>query len=337
VSPQSKTFGLAAGLIVALCVATAIGQSARDTVDAHVAAAKAAAGQNHTGLFNAVCAAATTQPAAAPQRGQPAGGRGQQAGPPDRSQWYAEPVKVFDNLYFVGQTEWSAWAVTTSAGIIVIDTIFEYAVEEEVAGGLKKLGLDPAQIKYVIVSHGHRDHSGGAKFLQDRFNARVIMSAADWDLLDRNTTDPAKPRRDMVATDGQKLTLGDTTLTLYITPGHTAGTISTLIPVKDNGQPHVVAEWGGTLFGNATQRTADNLKTYIASAERFQDIVAKAGADVIISNHTIYDGSKSKLPALASRRPGEPHPYVIGRDATRAYLTVAEECAKAALASISGG
>jgi metallo-beta-lactamase class B len=321
------TFGIAAGL----AVATASSQSAPDTVEAHVAAAKAAAGQHHTGLFNAVCAAAT-QPPAAPQRGQAAGGRGQQ--PPDRAQWYAEPVKVFDNLYFVGQTEWSAWAVTTSEGIIIIDTIFEYAVEEEVAGGLRKLGLDPNNIKYVIVSHGHRDHSGGAKFLQDRFGARVIMSAADWDLLDRNTTDPAKPRRDMVATDGQKLTLGDTTLTLYITPGHTAGTISTLIPVKDNGRPHVVAEWGGTLFGNATQRTPENLRTYVASAERFQDIVAKAGADVIISNHTVYDGSKTKLPALSTRRPGDPHPYVIGRDATRAYLTVAEECAKAALASL---
>src|SRR4029453_7227450 len=92
VSLQSKTFGLAPGLVVALCMATASGQSARDTVDAHVAAAKAAAGQYHTGLFNAVCAAATPQPAGAAQRGQAAGGRGQPAAPPDRSQWYAEPV-----------------------------------------------------------------------------------------------------------------------------------------------------------------------------------------------------------------------------------------------------
>ena len=142
-------------------------------------------------------------------------------------------MKVFDNLYFLGQTEYSAWAVTTSAGIILIDAIFDYSVEDEVVGGLKKLGLDPATIKYVVVSHGHGDHSGGAKYLQDRFNARVILSAADWDLLDKSTQ--TKPRRDMVATDGQKLTLGDTTLTLYHTPGHTLGTLSTLIPVKDRG------------------------------------------------------------------------------------------------------
>ena len=49
---------------------------------------------------------------------------------PPREQWHAEPVKVFDNLYFVGQTEYSAWAVTTSDGIILIDTIFDYSVED---------------------------------------------------------------------------------------------------------------------------------------------------------------------------------------------------------------
>ena len=203
---------------------------------------------------------------------------------------------------------------------------------------MKKLGLDPATIKYAIVSHGHSDHSGGARYLQDHFGTRVIMSAADWDLLDRSTQ--TKPKRDMVATDGQKLTLGDTTLTLYLTPGHTLGTISTLIPVKDGGKPHLVAEWGGTQFnwirnraGYITPSRPDRFwfETYIKSAERFRDIVAKAGADVLISNHTNYDGSKRKLPALAKRKPGDPHPYVIGRDSVQRYLTVVDECAKAGL------
>ena len=103
-------------------------------------------------------------------------------------------MKVFDNLYFLGQTEYSVWAVTTSAGIILIDAIFDYSVDDEVAGGLKALGLDPATIKYVIISHGHADHSGGAKYLQDRFNAHVLLTAADWDLLDRSSG--TKPKRD---------------------------------------------------------------------------------------------------------------------------------------------
>src|SRR5262245_58080383 len=232
---------IALGLLLAvLAVSMLRAQTAND--EAHVAVAKTAAGDDYQNLFNFLCAApgprggggARGGAAAAPQRGQGAGQRQGPQGPPERSTWYAEPVKVFDNLYFVGQSEYSVWAVTTSEGIIAIDTIFDYSVEEEVAGGLKKLGLDAANIKYAIVTHPHPDHHGGAKFLQDRYNARVIMSAADYDMLDRSNG--TKPKRDMVATDGQKLTLGDTTLTLYITPGHTPGTISLLVPVKDNGK-----------------------------------------------------------------------------------------------------
>jgi metallo-beta-lactamase class B len=126
--------------------------------------------------------------------------------PANRSSWYAEPVKVFDNLYFVGQAEHSAWAVTTSEGIIIVDALWDYSVEDEIVGGLKKLGFDPASIKYVIVSHGHIDHAGGAKYLQDRFGARIILAEEDWDAMSRNTQPWPKPKRDMVAVDGQKLT-----------------------------------------------------------------------------------------------------------------------------------
>src|SRR5262245_8561218 len=235
---QGGLMKIALGLLLAASMLAA--QNANDTPEAHVATAKTAAGADYQNLFNFLCAVPGPRGggggrgaagAGAPPRGQ---GGGQRQGPPDRTTWYVEPVKVFDNLYFVGQSEYSVWAVTTSEGIIVIDTIFDYSVEEEVAGGLKKLGLDPANIKYAIVSHPHPDHHGGAKFLQDRYSARVIMSAGDWDMLDRSNG--TKPKRDMVATDGQKLTLGDTTLTLYITPGHTPGTISLLVPVKDNGK-----------------------------------------------------------------------------------------------------
>ena len=68
---------------------------------------------------------------------------------------------------------------------------------------------------------------------------------------------------------------------------------------------------------------------YAASARRFADIVRKTGADVLLSNHTIFDGSKTKLPALAGRTPGSPNPYVIGTDSVTRFLKVAEECAAA--------
>jgi hypothetical protein len=59
--------------------------------------------------------------------------------------------------------------------------------------------------------------------------------------------------------------------------------------------------------------------------------VRQAGADIILSNHTDWDGSKVNLPRLATGAPGSPNPYVVGHEAARRYLKVAEECATARL------
>jgi metallo-beta-lactamase class B len=102
---------------------------------------------------------------------------------PPRESWYADSAQVFDNLYFVGGKVHSSWALTTSEGIIIIDTLFPYNSREAIIGGLEKLGLDPEDIRYVVISHAHGDHIGGAKLLQERFNAQVVMGSADWDLV----------------------------------------------------------------------------------------------------------------------------------------------------------
>ncbi|HZT63621.1 MAG TPA: MBL fold metallo-hydrolase, partial [Burkholderiales bacterium] len=93
---------------------------------------------------------------------------------PARDTWYAEPAKVFDNLYFVGGKIHSSWALTTKGGIILIDTIYPYNSEELIVGGMKKLGLDPKNIKYLLVSHAHGDHIGGAEMIQSRYHPRVV-------------------------------------------------------------------------------------------------------------------------------------------------------------------
>ena len=310
-------------LTAAACAAASAAAQSPE-VERHIAAARAAAGE-HAAMVDRLC------PAPAAARPPAQGARGGPRATPPRESWHAEPAKVFDNLYFVGMTEFTAWAVTTSEGIIVIDPLFDYSVEDEVVEGLRKLGLDPADIRYVLVSHGHYDHAGGAKHLQDRFGARVLLSAADWDLLEQNGADWV-PRRDIEVVDGQKLTLGDTTLEMYLTPGHTNGTISTLIPVRDGSSRHVAALWGGTLFNFGPD--AARFEAYAESAERFRAIAARAGADVLLSNHTDYDGSKEKLPALTSRGAGDPHPYVVGTDSVGRYLTVAHECGLAALAEL---
>lgn len=300
------------------------GQTAPDTTEAHCAKAKAIAGTDLINLYNRfaeVCGGSATPEVAA--RGRRGGG------PPLPSVWHHEPVKVFDNLYFLGTREHSSWAVQTSEGLIVIDALYDYAVKDEVVEGLRKLGVNPATMKYLIISHGHADHHGGAKLLQDEFGPRVVMGRQDWDLVEQNKTTPI-PKRDMVAADGQRITLGDTTLTLYATPGHTAGTFSVVIPVKDHGQPHVLATWGGTAVGRTTP--LEGIKSYIDSAMKYRATLEKLKAEGIVSNHTAYDNSMEKLEALKTRKPGAPHPYLTGAESVRRYLTVAEELGRAALA-----
>jgi metallo-beta-lactamase class B len=318
---------IAAALAFTLLASSAHAQvSISPVAQKHIDAARIAAGTEHQAIFKNVCdsavAFATPTPARAAARPAAA------SAPPAQSEWYAEPQKVFDNLYFVGMTEYSVWAITTSQGIILLDAIFDYSVEAEVDQGLRKLGLNPADIKYVIVSHGHGDHAGGAKYLQEKYGAKVVMSAEDYDLLDRQNP-RWKPKRDVVATDGQKLTLGDTTVTLHITPGHTEGTLSTIFPVRDGRQTHTVATWGGTAFNFGPNR--DRLKMYSDSADRFIEIAKKAKADVILSNHTVFDGSKVKMPALKTRKAGDLHPYVVGNDVVTRFVATVGECAKAAL------
>ena len=323
-------FGACAAIVAGLTAALVTQSSLMPEAQRHVDAARKAAGTEHAAMVDRLCPAA--QPPATPARG---GGNGRQGGgapsPPPRENWYAEPARVFDNLLFVGMTGLAAWAIPTSDGIIVIDPVFDYSVEASVVEGLTKLGFKPADVKYVLVSHGHGDHAGGAKMLQDRYGARVLMAAADWDLLEQQKP-PWLPKRDMIVTDGQMLTLGDTTITMYLTPGHTDGTVSTFIPVRDGANRHLAFLWGGTLFNFGPDRA--RFEAYAASAARMRDLVATRGADVLLSNHTSYDDTRTKLTALARRRAGERHPYVVGTDSLRAFLSVANECAQAALATV---
>jgi len=296
----------------------------------YIAAARAAAGDQHLAVFGLICPRLPTTPSAAELEALVPTALPNTR--PEVANWATEPMKVFDNLYFVGQTVFSAWALTTTEGIILVDAIFDYSVEEQVAGGLRKLGLNPADIKYVIISHGHGDHVGGAKFLQDTYGARIVMAEEDWELVEAGTQ-AWKPRRDIVATDGMRITLGDATVRIIHTPGHTPGTISTLLPVRDNGAPHMAAVWGGTMFNVPNRPDSPRdfwLGQYASSADKFREIARAAGVDVFLSNHTRFDASTVKMPALARRQPGDPHPYVIGANSVSSFFTMAASCARAA-------
>jgi metallo-beta-lactamase class B len=315
-------FAAALAVVGGWNAASALGQTAPETADAHLIAARIAAGFDFTGTLARLCVAPVAVPSTL---------RDVAPGPaPARDTWFIEPAKVFDNLYFVGSKIHSSWALTTSEGIILIDTLYTYNSEEEIIGGLKKLGLDPAAVKYLIISHAHADHVGGAKMMQDRFGSRIVMGGPDWNSIEKsvNGYPQGKPKRDIVADDGQKITLGDTTVTIVTTPGHTPGTLSMLFTVKDHGKPLNVAYSGGTAFNFPS--TVPNFDTYISSQRKMAAAAAAANATILMSNHTEFDNAVPKVKLLAVRQAGEPHTFDIGKEAVARYFTVTVECAQAA-------
>ena len=303
--------------------AIAFAQSQRAEGLAHIAVAKKAAGYDNAVLFDHTCSRLLVGASLPYGRIMPADNSR------DPARFQTEPVKVFDNLYYLGErmqhgASPSSWALVTSEGIILIDAMFEDSMHAQILGGFKKLNLDPADIEYIVLTHGHGDHVNGAKYLQDTYKPRVILGGPDWDAMESNTNFRGpRPVRDISAVDGQTVALGGQTIRLYLTPGHTPGTISMLIPVTDGGTPHLAALWGGT----GMQYSAE---AYSRQAARFRDIVARAGADVILSTHPQLDNSDVKLPLVQKRRPGDPHPFVVGTEVVQNYLTVAHECAAAA-------
>jgi metallo-beta-lactamase class B len=199
---------------------------------------------------------------------------------------------------------------------------------------MKKLGLDPKTIKYVLISHAHGDHIGGAEMLQSRYGVRVVMGGPDWDWVEKypNRYKTMAPKRDIVATDGMKITLGETTLTIWLTPGHTPGTLSYTFTVLDRGKPVNVAYSGGTAF-NFVNNTPDpgikNFQTYIDSQKHIAAKAASTSATVLLSNHSEFDNAFNKNRMLAGRGSG-PHPYEIGADWVQRYFQVMQGCARAA-------
>jgi metallo-beta-lactamase class B len=251
--------------------------------------------------------------------------------PPVASQGepYIAPMQVFDNLYFLGSKVDTAWALTTSEGIILFDAMFPYEIEEYVVGGMTALGLDPADIKYVVISHGHADHFGGGALLQERYGTQAVMSETEWRYIadtQANGNAPL-PREDIAVMDGDTLTLGDTTVRFAMTPGHTPGTVSSLFTVRDGEAEHAAALWGGTAMNFLDPA---GIETYQASLTRFRTL--DPDVDVVLSNHAYADAAELKMTALAARQPGDTHPFVVGHAAFQDWLDVIEGCAGAWLA-----
>jgi metallo-beta-lactamase class B len=249
------------------------------------------------------------------------------------------PTRVFDDLYALGRTGTVVWALRTPDGILLIDAGYPDQLESVLLPQMRAAGLDPSDVRYVLLGHGHADHFGGASYFQQR-GARVASSAADWSLIENPAPGPAgapapaglpPPRRDVVVADGEPIVFGGVEITPVLIPGHTPGALGFVFRVTDGARSHTAALFGGSIL-LVNRIPADGLRQYVQSLEHFGAVTRRLGADVEIQNHPLYDGFEAKLARLAARSAGDAHPFVVGHDAYQRFLTVMAECANAQLA-----
>ncbi len=218
------------------------------------------------------------------------------------------PVKMFDNMYYVGLDFVCAYVIKTSQGLILVDTLY-VPFENHTIDAIKELGMDPRDIKYVIISHGHDDHYGGALAVKAGApQARFMMTEADYDLMEKTFKEgkgTAIISRDLVVKEGDSLTLGDTTLRLHITPGHTPGVISFEMPVYDNGKKYNLFYWAGP---TVQSNELPVLEQFLVTTKRLQ--AEFPNVDVMIHSHPWSVSLMDKVEKARTRKPGDPNPLV---------------------------
>jgi metallo-beta-lactamase class B len=252
-----------------------------------------------------------------------------------------QPAKIFDNVYAIGNVGTVAYVIQTPAGLMMIDALGANQVESDLLPGFTKLGLDPAQVKTILVAHGHADHFGGSAYFQQKFGSKVFVSAADWTLME---TPPrgrgpgpgapppaAPPKRDGELRDGETVTLGNVSVRAVAVPGHTPGSMGFIIPVVDRGERHVAALFGGSWLTPGLLND-EAMQTYIASVAHFRQATVAAGVDAWLQNHPLMVPFQDWLTRLSSRGRTDMNPFVVGRSEYQKFLDVIDGCSRIALA-----
>jgi len=231
------------------------------------------------------------------------------------------PFQIFDNLYYVGPKGSSTYLLKTDKGLILIDPAYDYTAET-VLDNVRKLGMNPADIKYILVSHGHWDHSAGVKIMQKVSDARVGMTAGDWDIYEKPVAEHPYETipRDLVLKQGDEIQLGNTTVKMHVTPGHTPGCLSMEYTVYDKGKPYKALTLGGLGFNFSSDWT----QRYIESLKRMRSV---PNVQVLLPDHPQVNDVFELEQKLKMRKPGEPNPFIQSREAILGWF---DEVLKAA-------
>ena len=202
--------------------------------------------------------------------------------------WEGEmtPFRIIGNVYFVGTYQASSHLIDTGEGLVLIDTGYENSFYL-VIDGIHRLGFDPKDVKYIINTHWHWDHTEGSAALAALSGAKNIIGRHDAENAKRYFTP------DILVADGDTLTLGNTTFTFVETPGHTRGTVSVFFEVKEGENSYRVGMFGGAGTNTLVPEAFDypDCRTdFFASIKRLE----QEHVDVMLGNHTWNNNTLGK-------------------------------------------
>jgi metallo-beta-lactamase class B len=226
-----------------------------------------------------------------------------------------EPFHLIGNIYYVGTDGIAVYIIKTSQGLILIDTALQQSTGL-IKDNIAKLGFKLGDIKYILNSHAHFDHTGGLAEIKNETGAQLIAGERDKPLLeggyypgDEENKDLSFPpvKVDRTVKEGDKVTLGDTTLTAHSTPGHTPGCTSWEMTVKDGGQDRDVLFF---CSGTVALNKLVGRPTYPGIIDDYRSTFAKVKAmkpDVLLGPHPEVYGMQEKR---AQMKQGAPNPFV---------------------------
>ena len=230
-----------------------------------------------------------------------------------------EPAtRIFDQLTFIGDPIVCCFLLETSEGLILIDAMNpENRYMEAIIQGIHDIGYDVSDLKAILLTHGHGDHYGLSGELRKLSGAKIYISETDYELATHVSMGPFPVMNyevDGYLEDGQEFTLGGTTIKCVLTPGHTQGCMSVIIPVTDEGRPHYVALWGGTGVLPGV-----NIYQYLMSVDKFSRVCDEYNVEGAISNHPTCDNGIIRARFCREIVSGVPNPYVWTHEQYRSF------------------
>lgn len=232
---------------------------------------------------------------------------------------------LFDDLLIVAQKETNCFVLKSNQGLIVIDAIWPAKeVFDAIVSSIEDVGWNPNDIKKLVITHGHVDHTGCGKWLVNAYQVQTYLSKTDDLFWEEHPVKEDRPETwkdykiDTYITEGDIISLGDKSIQVYSTPGHTPGGLSFIFSVIENGQEYKAALWGGS----TPPFTVDGTIQYLKSLDHFLEEAEKHNVTVALSNHTAFDNGQERIHYARNRLSYMPNIYVIGASAYRRYCQI---------------